>query len=49
MIGSAARSDAAAEMSVGMQRLRDDADAIRTGATDKGYDAAIVDAALGAR
>ena len=33
-------------MSVGMQRLRDDAEAIRKGATDKGYDAANVDQAL---
>ena len=33
-------------MSVGMQRLRDDADAIRTGARDKGEDLASVDAAL---
>ena len=35
-------------MSVGMQRLRDDAEAIRKGATDKGYDAANVDQALAA-
>ena len=33
-------------MSVGIQRLRDDADAIRKGARDKGEDAALVDAAL---
>ena len=33
-------------MSVGMQRLRDDAEAVRRGASDKGYDAALVDAAL---
>ena len=33
-------------MSVGIQRLRDDADAIRTGARDKGEDAGLVDAAL---
>jgi len=33
-------------MSVGLQRLRDDADAIRVGATAKGEDAALVDAAL---
>jgi seryl-tRNA synthetase len=33
-------------MSVGLQRLRDDADAIRKGAVDKGEDAAIVDRAL---
>ena len=30
-------------MSVGLQRLRDDADAIRKGAIDKGEDPAIVD------
>ena len=35
-------------MSVGMQRLRDDADAIRRGATAKGYEAAAVDQALAA-
>jgi seryl-tRNA synthetase len=33
-------------MSVGLQRLRDDADAIRKGAVDKGEDPAIVDRAL---
>jgi seryl-tRNA synthetase len=33
-------------VSVGIQRLRDDADAIRVGATNKGEDAALVDAAL---
>ncbi|MBA2382086.1 MAG: serine--tRNA ligase [Chloroflexi bacterium] len=33
-------------MSVGLQRLRDDADAIRKGALDKGEDAAVVDRAL---
>jgi seryl-tRNA synthetase len=33
-------------MSVGLQRLRDDAEAIRKGAIDKGEDAKIVDAAL---
>ena len=33
-------------MSVGLQRLREDADAIRKGAIDKGEDASIVDAAL---
>jgi seryl-tRNA synthetase len=33
-------------VSVGIQRLRDDAEAIRKGARDKGYDAATVDAAL---
>ncbi len=33
-------------MSVGLQRLRDDPDAIRKGATDKGEDPAIVDRAL---
>ena len=33
-------------MSVGIQRLRDDADAIRVGATNKGEDASLVDAAL---
>jgi seryl-tRNA synthetase len=33
-------------MSVGIQRLREDADAIRAGATAKGYDAATVDQAL---
>jgi len=33
-------------MSVGNQRLRDDADAIRKGARDKGEDAGLVDAAL---
>ena len=35
-------------MSVGIQRLRDDADAIRQGALDKGEDAALVDQALAA-
>ena len=35
-------------MSVGLQRLRDDADAIRKGAIDKGEDPALVDAALAA-
>ena len=35
-------------MSVGLQRLREDADAIRKGAIDKGEDPAIVDAALAA-
>ena len=34
-------------MSVGIQRLRDDADAIRRGARDKGEDPALVDSALG--
>ncbi len=34
-------------MSVGLQRLRDDAEAIRRGATDKGEDARLVDRALG--
>ena len=33
-------------MSVGMQRLRDDADALRRGAVDKGEDPAVVDRAL---
>jgi seryl-tRNA synthetase len=33
-------------MSVGLQRLRDDADAVRRGAIDKGEDPALVDAAL---
>ena len=33
-------------MSVGLQRLRDDADAIRKGAVDKGEDPTIVDRAL---
>jgi seryl-tRNA synthetase len=33
-------------MSVGLQRLRDDADAVRQGAADKGEDPAIVDRAL---
>jgi seryl-tRNA synthetase len=33
-------------MSVGLQRLRDDADGLRQGATDKGEDPALVDAAL---
>ncbi len=33
-------------MSVGLQRLRDDADAIRIGARDKGEDVALVDQAL---
>jgi seryl-tRNA synthetase len=33
-------------MSVGLQRLRDDADAIRKGAVDKGEDPAIIDRAL---
>jgi seryl-tRNA synthetase len=33
-------------MSVGLQRLRDDADAVRQGAIDKGEDPALVDAAL---
>ena len=35
-------------MSVGLQRLREDAEAIRKGAIDKGEDPAIVDAALAA-
>ncbi|MGH2464792.1 MAG: serine--tRNA ligase [Candidatus Limnocylindrales bacterium] len=35
-------------MSVGLQRLRDDAQAIRQGAIDKGEDPALVDAALAA-
>ncbi len=35
-------------MSVGLQRLREDADAIRKGAIDKGEDAALVDQALAA-
>jgi seryl-tRNA synthetase len=35
-------------VSVGLQRLRDDADAIRTGAIDKGEDPSIVDQALAA-
>jgi seryl-tRNA synthetase len=35
-------------MSVGVQRLRDDADAIRRGAADKGEDASLVDAAVAA-
>jgi seryl-tRNA synthetase len=35
-------------MSVGLQRLREEPDAIRNGAIDKGEDAAIVDAALAA-
>ena len=35
-------------MSVGLQRLREDADAIRKGATDKGEDPAIVDQAIAA-
>jgi seryl-tRNA synthetase len=35
-------------MSVGLQRLREDSDAIRRGAVDKGEDPAIVDAALAA-
>ena len=35
-------------MSVGLQRLRDDSDAIRKGAVDKGEDPALVDAALAA-
>ncbi|MEA2676885.1 MAG: seryl-tRNA synthetase [Chloroflexota bacterium] len=35
-------------MSVGMQRLRDDADAIRRGATNKGHDSAAIDQALAA-
>ena len=34
-------------MSVGIQRLRDDADAIRKGARDKGEDPGLVDTALG--
>jgi len=34
-------------MSVGLQRLRDDADAVRRGAIDKGEDPALIDAALG--
>jgi seryl-tRNA synthetase len=34
-------------VSVGLQRLRDDAEAIRRGATDKGEDARLVDRALG--
>src|SRR5215210_2122274 len=33
-------------MSVGLQRLRDEPDAIRKGALDKGEDAALVDRAL---
>ena len=33
-------------MSVGLQRLRDDSDAIRKGAVDKGEDPTIVDRAL---
>jgi seryl-tRNA synthetase len=33
-------------MSVGVQRLRDDADAVRKGAQDKGEDAGLVDAAI---
>ena len=33
-------------MSIGMQRLRDDADRVRQGAIDKGEDPAVVDAAL---
>ncbi len=35
-------------MSVGLQRLREDADAIRKGAIDKGEDPSVVDAALAA-
>src|ERR687888_776944 len=35
-------------MSVGLQRLRDEPDVIRKGATDKGEDAALVDDALAA-
>ncbi|HTK46142.1 MAG TPA: hypothetical protein VL749_12420, partial [Patescibacteria group bacterium] len=35
-------------MSVGLQRLREDSEAIRKGAIDKGEDPAIVDAALAA-
>ncbi|HJP87625.1 MAG TPA: serine--tRNA ligase [Candidatus Limnocylindrales bacterium] len=35
-------------MSVGLQRLREDAEAIRKGAVDKGEDPAIIDAALAA-
>jgi seryl-tRNA synthetase len=35
-------------MSVGLQRLRDDTDAIRKGAIDKGEDPALVDAAIAA-
>jgi seryl-tRNA synthetase len=35
-------------MSVGLQRLREDADAVRKGAIDKGEDPAIIDAALAA-
>ena len=35
-------------MSVGLQRLRDDTDAVRQGAIDKGEDATLVDAALAA-
>ncbi len=35
-------------MSVGLQRLRDDADRIRQGAIDKGEDPSLVDAALAA-
>ncbi|MHB8460752.1 MAG: serine--tRNA ligase, partial [Candidatus Limnocylindrales bacterium] len=34
-------------MSVGVQRLRDDAAAVRQGAIDKGEDPGLVDAALG--
>ena len=33
-------------MSVGLQRLREDADAVRKGALDKGEDAGVVDEAL---
>jgi seryl-tRNA synthetase len=33
-------------MSVGLQRLREDADTIRRGAVDKGEDPAVVDRAL---
>ena len=33
-------------MSVGLQRLRDDADAVRKGAIDKGEDPAVVDRAI---
>ena len=35
-------------MSVGLQRLREEADAIKKGAVDKGEDPALVDAALAA-
>ncbi|MBA2314114.1 MAG: serine--tRNA ligase, partial [Chloroflexi bacterium] len=35
-------------MSVGLQRLRDDAERVRQGAADKGEDPSLVDAALSA-